>query len=76
MIGFERAFVMSLIRSSIKYGYRVVSDEHDGIITVGEIPEDAIEEAKNVADFDNAVLVEKDLAGEEDIQEKLALIAE
>lgn len=72
--GIERAFITSIILLSKKYGFRVVADEHDGVITIGEIPDEAIEEVKKLSGFELAEFGKKDLASQSDTDEKLRLI--
>ncbi|BAZ19114.1 hypothetical protein NIES4071_109990 (plasmid) [Calothrix sp. NIES-4071] len=50
-----------------KYNYEVTSNQHDGLVTIGEVPKEAVQEAKehfSIAYFD---LVEKEICskGEE-----------
>ena len=57
--GRERAFVLHLIALAPKYGFDPVSDEHDGLVTLGVVPSAAIDEAKRRAKVVRAALVEK-----------------
>jgi hypothetical protein len=58
--GLEAAFVYTLITLSAEYGYEVRSCEHDGLITYGVIPEEAIVIARIKSGFSSALLEEKD----------------
>ncbi len=57
--GKERAFVLSLLRLAPKFGFEPISDEHDGLVVIGEIPEAAVEEAKQNSGVQRARLIEK-----------------
>jgi hypothetical protein len=58
--GIEAAFIHNLTINSPKYGYTVMSNEHDGLVTIGDIPQEAVAEAKRNSGFQNAEIVEKD----------------
>jgi hypothetical protein len=60
--GIESSFIHNLTILSSKYNFQVLSNEHDGLITKGEIPDVAIEEAKKITGFYNAKLVIKPYA--------------
>jgi hypothetical protein len=57
--GLEAAFIYTVIILSEAYGYEVRSCEHDGVITSGTIPEEAIEIARVHSGFSTAFLEEK-----------------
>lgn len=57
--GREAAFIHHLTLLGSAYGYEPVANEHDGLIVVGRIPEEAIEEARRLSGFATAKLVEK-----------------
>lgn len=59
--GQEAAFIHELTCLSLRpeYNYQVVGNEHDGLITIGSIPPEAVEEASRLSGLQNAVLVEK-----------------
>jgi len=57
--GFESAFIHHLTVLSKKYEYRVIGNEHDGLITIGEIPDKAVEEAKKLSGLRYAYLENK-----------------
>lgn len=57
----EAAYILELTKLSNKYNFKVVSWEHDGIITISEVPEEAKLEAMNASGFITAVLEEKAL---------------
>lgn len=58
--GQESCFIHHLTLLDSYYGYKVMSNEHDGLITLGEIPSAAVEEAASLSGLANAHLVEKD----------------
>lgn len=43
--GREAAFVHTLAASSGRYGFRVLSHEHDGLVVAGDVPAEAVEAA-------------------------------
>ena len=47
--GREAAFTHALTASSDKYGFRVISHEHDGVVVIGTVPEAAVDEAADAA---------------------------
>ena len=57
--GLEAAFIYSLITLSDTYGYEVRSCEHDGLITWGTIPAEAVEMSRVKPGFSTAILEEK-----------------
>lgn len=57
--GQESCFIHHLTLLDHKYGYRVIANEHDGVITIGEIPAEAVEEAAALSGLKNARLEEK-----------------
>jgi hypothetical protein len=57
--GLESAHVHALTALSDDYGYEVVGNEHDGLITIGAIPAAAEDEARQMSGFSRARLVEK-----------------
>lgn len=57
--GQEAAFIHNLTVLSLKYSYKVCRNEHDGLYTKGEIPQEAITEAGNLSGLKFAILVEK-----------------
>lgn len=59
--GEEANFIHTLSSLSSKYGYEVYSNQHDGLITENEIPQQAIDEAISLTGFEYAQLVEKPL---------------
>ena len=46
--GIEAGFIHTLTALSGSYGFKVIGNEHDGIITIGEIPPAAVERAKEL----------------------------
>src|SRR4029450_8648957 len=57
--GLEAAFIYTLITLSERYGYEVRSCEHDGLITYGIIPAEAVEISRVKSGFSTAILEEK-----------------
>jgi hypothetical protein len=57
--GLESAFIHHLTVMCEDNGYHVLSNEHDGLITEGEIPEDAIIRARKLSGFELAILENK-----------------
>lgn len=57
--GQEATFIHILASLSSKYGFEVYSNQHDGLVTKGVIPEEAVREAKALSGFRYAALVEK-----------------
>lgn len=54
--GLEAKFIREIINLSDVFGYQVYSNEHDGVVTYGEIPEEAITLAKHKTGFSSAKL--------------------
>ena len=57
--GREAAFVHHLTVLGDDYGFVPVSNQHDGLVTIGEVPEAAVEEAKRRSGLRYATLKEK-----------------
>ena len=57
--GQEAAFIHHLTVLSLKYDYKVVQNEHDGVISVGSIPDEAVKQAAQYAGMEYAALEEK-----------------
>jgi len=57
--GREAAFIHTLTGYADEYGFQVISNEHDGLVTIGSIPTEAINRAKRVQDMDYVRFVEK-----------------
>ncbi len=57
--GQEAAFIHNLTILSIEYGYKVLQNEHDGLITVGPIPQEAVDKAAVAAGMEYARLEDK-----------------
>ena len=57
--GAECAFIHYLTIISLEYSYRVLNIKHDGLITIGEIPQEAVDRAKDLSGLRYAILVEK-----------------
>lgn len=43
--GQEAAFIHHLTVLSVKYEYQVIQNEHDGLVTLGDVPNEAVQEA-------------------------------
>lgn len=61
--GKEAHFIHTLTVLSHRYGFIVVANEHDGLVTLGEIPEEAVEEARKRTGMGYARLQEKNFVG-------------
>jgi hypothetical protein len=59
--GQEAAFIHHLTVLSKEFGYRVVANEHDGLVTEGAIPKEAVEIAAKKSGLESARLEEKKL---------------
>jgi len=57
--GQEACFIHHLTILSKKYGFTVISNQHDGLLTIGEIPSEAIEEASKLSGLKYAELEKK-----------------
>lgn len=57
--GQEAAFIHNLTLLSSKYGFQVVGNEHDGLVTIGKIPDAAVEEVKTLLNIEEFILEEK-----------------
>ena len=57
--GQEAAFIHTLTILGAKYGYKAMGNEHDGLIVLGTIPDEAVAEAARLSGLENAKLVEK-----------------
>ena len=60
--GQEAAFIHHLTVLSLQYDYKVIQNEHDGVVTVGEIPSEAVQQAAQYAGMEYAALEEKEFA--------------
>jgi hypothetical protein len=60
--GIESAFIHALTVESIKHPYKVIANEHDGLVVLGEIPTEAVEVAAFRSGLKYAVLEEKAIA--------------
>ena len=58
-IGYEAAFIDHLMTLHEAYGWENRSIEHDGLMTQGRIPEEAIAKARNLSAFYTASLEEE-----------------
>lgn len=63
--GKEAAFILHLIGLADDHGFEVIAHEHDGLVTIGSIPEEAVEEAARCSGVKAARLVEKPFADPE-----------
>ncbi len=57
--GTEAAYIHHLTVISKDFGYRVLSNQHDGLVTIGEIPREAMDIAKRNSGLKYAYLEEK-----------------
>lgn len=57
--GLEAAYIHALTAIVTSRGLVVMSNEHDGLVTLGEIYPHEMEEARHVSGFDNAILMQK-----------------
>jgi hypothetical protein len=65
--GQEAAYIHTLTSLSPKYGFKVLANEHDGLVTIGEIPVEAMEEAAKLSGLENAKLdIKEFISMEED----------
>lgn len=66
--GTEAAFIHHLTRKEIqeKYKYKVISNAHDGVVTINKIPEAAMEEARAYLGIDCFHLEEKPICSKEE----------
>ena len=55
--GKEACYVHHLTLLGPKYGYTVVANEHDGVLSDGEIPQEALDEAHALANFTHAQVI-------------------
>lgn len=70
----EAQFIHSLTALGPKYGFRPMANEHDGLITMGEIPQDAVEEAAANCLVEGPILVEKPIIEEEKVPDLLEIL--
>lgn len=61
--GQESCFIHNLTLTSIEYKFQVISNEHDGLVTLGVIPTEAINKAAALSGLQGAILEEKALEG-------------
>lgn len=57
--GQEASFIHNLTLLGHKYDYKVIANEHDGVVSIGFIPDEAVKEASNLSGLENAKLVIK-----------------
>lgn len=57
--GQEAAFIHHLTTLSLQYEYKVIQNEHDGVVSIGAIPQRAVDKAAEAAGMKYAVLDEK-----------------
>lgn len=57
--GGEAAFIHHLTLLGLKYGYEVIGNEHDGLLTIGIIPDEAVIEARDLSGFRTAEIEDK-----------------
>lgn len=54
--GREAAFIHALILVQGSYDYEVLKHEHDGAVVIGEIPDEAVQDAREMSGFHRAEL--------------------
>jgi hypothetical protein len=57
--GREAAYIHHLTVLGDDYDYRVIANEHDGVIVLNEIPKEAQDRAKELSGFHRALLIKK-----------------
>jgi len=57
--GYESAFIHKLTVLGRKYNYQPIANEHDGLVVIGEIPMNAINEARDYVGVNNLQVNEK-----------------
>lgn len=57
--GLEAAYIHNLCVLSKAHGFRPVSNQHDGIVTIGQVPDAAHQEAMHLAGMRYGILIEK-----------------
>jgi hypothetical protein len=67
--GLETAFVAAITVLSKDYDYDIVASEYDGAVVDGEVPDEAIEDAREMSGFNLAEFVPKPFADEEEVAE-------
>jgi len=71
--GLEAAFIHHLTIESQNHEFRPVANAHDGLLTIREIPQHAIDSARHSSGFTNANLIEKEMElteGDEQLWER------
>lgn len=63
MQGMEASFIHHLTLLGEQYGFTPIANEHDGLITLGEIPHEAVEEARRLSGFKYSQMEEKAFVG-------------
>lgn len=67
--GLEAAFIHHITTLGKDYYYNAFANEHDGVITKGEISDGAIEEARELTGWHSCKLVKKDFADYHEVVE-------
>lgn len=67
--GLEAALVHAVTLGSTEHDYTVMANEHDGCITMGRIPAEAKEQARELSGFQSAELVQKPFEDDEDVRD-------
>lgn len=65
--GLEAAYVHAITVLSEDHAYDVFANEHDGCITIGEVTQEAKEQARKLSGFERAEFVEKPFCDAEDL---------
>jgi hypothetical protein len=78
--GRECAFIHNLTALSTKYKFKVIFNMHDGIITIGKVPDESVREAALLSGLKNAKLVVKEFENNDykrsEIERKLNYFAQ
>jgi hypothetical protein len=57
--GAEAAFIHNLTILGSQFGYTPIANEHDGLVVIGEIPQDAVDMAKRLSGISRCIIQEK-----------------
>jgi len=66
--GLEAAYVHAITILSEEYNYEPMANEHDGLITIGTIPDEAKKRAQDLSGFREAHLTDKRFEDEDEVQ--------
>ena len=65
--GLEAAFVHAITLLQDDYGYEAFANEHDGCITLGAVPSEAVARARKLSGFEGAEFVQKPFADPKEV---------